>query len=103
LTIAATPLAILSLNCCRASLRATVRDPTPRLRVQIDGLGTPAARCRIDGRQVGDMPRDVAESLTLVRDLARSTRIEIGAVTHRVPHGGDHGAPELMAVVWLGG
>jgi hypothetical protein len=42
------------------------------------------------------MPRDVAESLTLVRDLARSTGIEISAVAHRVPHGGDHVAPELI-------
>jgi hypothetical protein len=42
------------------------------------------------------MPRDVAESLTLVRDLARSTGIEISAVAHRLPHGGDHVAPELI-------
>ena len=44
MTTAATPLAILSLNGGRATLRATVRDPALRLRVQINGLGAPGRK-----------------------------------------------------------
>jgi hypothetical protein len=74
--------AILAITATPHALRAVVRDPAVRLRIQVHYRGQPGARLLIDGRPVitCDPPRDASEALRLVATFVRTPGITVTAV-----------------------
>lgn len=82
--------AILAIAATATSLRAAIRDPVLRLRVQLEYLeyrGAPdavAATCMVDDRPVPTLtpPDNVADALRLVARFADARAITVAAVAH---------------------
>ncbi|MCW2724856.1 MAG: Acetate kinase [Frankiales bacterium] len=84
---------VLAVNPGSSSLKVVAQDEAPRLRVQVERLGTPSVAWSVDGRKVEQpAPKDVAGALVAVRDLLRDRQVVVDAVAHRVVHGGPHHA-----------
>jgi acetate kinase len=93
--------AVLALNPGSSSLKAAVRDPTLRLAVQVERLGTDKARATISapGKEPASTPvsGDFDDAVAWVRAVMEQSAIEPQAVTHRVVHGGPvHDRPTLI-------
>ena len=93
--------AVLALNPGSSSLKAAVRDPTLRLAVQVERLGTDKARAGISapGKEPASTPvsGDFDDAVAWVRAVMEQSAIEPQAVTHRVVHGGPvHDRPTLI-------
>ena len=93
--------AVLALNPGSSSLKAAVRDPTLRLAVHVERLGTDKARATISapGAEPASTPvsGDFDDAVAWVRAVTEQRAIEPQAVTHRVVHGGPvHDRPTLI-------
>jgi acetate kinase len=93
--------AVLALNPGSSSLKAAVRDPTLRLAVHVERLGTDKARATISapGKEPASTPvsGDFDDAVAWVRAVMEQSAIEPQAVTHRVVHGGPvHDRPTLI-------
>ena len=93
--------AVLALNPGSSSLKAAVRDPTLRLAVHVERLGTDKARATISapGEEPASRPvsGDFDDAVAWVRAVMEQSAIEPQAVTHRVVHGGPvHDRPTLI-------
>jgi acetate kinase len=93
--------AVLALNPGSSSLKAAVRDPTLRLAVHVERLGTDKARATISapGEEPASRPvsGDFDDAVASVRAVMERSAIEPQAVTHRVVHGGPvHDRPTLI-------
>lgn len=93
--------AVLALNPGSSSLKAAVRDPTLRLAVHVERLGTDKARAIISapGKEPASTPvsGDFDDAVAWVRAVMEQSAIEPQAVTHRVVHGGPvHDRPTLI-------
>ena len=93
--------AVLALNPGSSSLKAAVRDPTLRLAVHVERLGTDKARATISapGEEPASTPvsGDFDDAVAWVRTVMEQRAIEPQAVTHRVVHGGPvHDRPTLI-------
>ena len=93
--------AVLALNPGSSSLKAAVRDPTLRLAMHVERLGTDKARATISapGKEPASTPvsGDFDDAVAWVRAVMEQSAIEPQAVTHRVVHGGPvHDRPTLI-------
>ena len=93
--------AVLALNPGSSSLKAAVRDPTLRLAVHVERLGTDKARATLSapGEEQVSTPvsGDFGDAVAWVRTVMEQSAIEPQAVTHRVVHGGPvHDRPTLI-------
>ena len=93
--------AVLALNPGSSSLKAAVRDPTLRLAVHVERLGTDKARATLSapGEEPASTPvsGDFDDAVAWVRTVMEQRAIEPQAVTHRVVHGGPaHDRPTLI-------
>jgi acetate kinase len=93
--------AVLALNPGSSSLKAAVRDPTLRLAVHVERLGTDKARATISapGEEPASRPvsGDFDDAVAWVRAVMEQSAMEPQAVTHRVVHGGPvHDRPTLI-------
>ena len=93
--------AVLALNPGSSSLKAAVRDPTLRLAVHVERLGTDKARATLSapGEEPASTPvsGDFDDAVAWVRTVMEQSAIEPQAVTHRVVHGGPvHDRPTLI-------
>ena len=84
--------AVLALNPGSSSLKAAVRDPTLRLSVHIERLGTDKASATVSapGEEPAPTPvsGDFGDAVAWIRALMEQRAIDPQAVTHRVVHGG---------------
>ena len=93
--------AVLALNPGSSSLKAAVRDPTLRLTVHVERLGTDQAQATISvpERTPTSIPvsGDLGQAVTWVRSIVERNAIEPQAVAHRVVHGGPvHDRPTVI-------
>jgi len=93
--------AVLALNPGSSSLKAAVRDPTLRLTVHVERLGTNQAQATISvpERTPRSIPvsGDLGQAVTWVRSIVERNAIEPQAVAHRVVHGGPvHDRPTVI-------
>jgi acetate kinase len=93
--------AVLALNPGSSSLKAAVRDPTLRLAMHVERLGTDKARATLSapGEEPVSTPvsGDFDDAVAWVRAVMEQSAIEPHAVTHRVVHGGPvHDRPTLI-------
>jgi acetate kinase len=93
--------AVLALNPGSSSLKAAVRDPTLRLAMHVERLGTDKARASLSapGEEPVSTPvsGDFDDAVAWVRAVMEQSAIEPHAVTHRVVHGGPvHDRPTLI-------
>ena len=93
--------AVLALNPGSSSLKAAVRDPTLRLAMHVERLGTDKARATrsAPGEEPVSTPvsGDFDDAVAWVRAVMEQSAIEPQAVTHRVVHGGPvHDRPTLI-------